>query len=736
MRLHKMEADEMSIIIDDSGKLFTLQTDHSSYQMLVGKWGDLLHLYYGARLEPQNLSYLLDDVERHYSAYPRNSPDRTGSLDILPQEIPTVGTGDSRMPALDVVDSQGARVLNLKFDSYEIEAGKYQLPKLPAFWANDDEAETLKITLVDEIAAVKVTLLYGVLPAKDAITRSMVVENIGQDAITIHRAQSVTLDWMSGDYDLIHFPGRWAHERNLTRQPITQSRTVVTSMDGVSSARENPGILVVDPDATETAGNCYGVNLVYSGNFTGTVEQSALNQTRLTLGLGDQYLSWQLGAGESFVAPEAVLSFSDCGLTKLSQNFHDLVRKNLGHSIWQGKKRPVLVNNWEGTYFDFTGEKLLEIAKVAKDVDADLFVMDDGWFGDRSDDHRALGDWTVNEEKLGMSLAELAERMKALGLSFGIWIEPEMVSENSDLYRAHPEWALNFPGRKPVVDRDQLNLNMANPAVVDYLFEKLTAVLDSADISYVKWDMNRPITDYFSSALVRDQQGELQHRYVLGVYDLMQRLAERYPKILFEGCASGGARFDLGVLAYQPQIWTSDNNDAIDRLKIQYGTSFFYPVSSMGAHVAAVPSEQNGRMTPLQTRAHVAMAGTYGYELDMTQLADEEREAARELTAEYKAHQELTFDGDYFRLTDPFASDLVAWQIVAKDQSESLVTVVATNVVGSSPFVYLKLRGLKPDATYVVDGQSYAGSVLMNAGLRLPQPHGDYPSYRLYLHEA
>ncbi|GAB2026857.1 alpha-galactosidase [Lactovum odontotermitis] len=725
----------MPVILDSLNQVFTLQTEHSTYQMKVGKFGNLLHSYYGSKVTPQDLSYLLFNGECHFAPYPYQFENRRGSLDIQTQEFPTAGTGDLRLLGLDLGNEDGTHVADLRFVKAEKNAGKYALRTLPAFFAAESEdVESLEILLRDEVSKLEVQLFYAVFSDKDVITRAVNVKNLGSQKIALKRVQSLVLDFPAGDFDLIHFQGRWAMERQFEKQPVTHSVTSFGSNYGVSGNRQNPGFLLAEKACTEEFGNCYGFNLVYSGNWTATAEKSALGLNRVTLGLGDANFGWELAPGESFESPEAVMSFSDQGFSELSHHFHDLTRENLCRSTYSRAARPVLINNWEATYFDFTGEKLVRLASSAKEIGADLLVMDDGWFGRRCDDNRALGDWTVNEEKLGMSLGELAERVKAEGLKFGIWLEPEMVSKDSDLYRQHPDWVLRFPEREPLLGRNQLNLDLSKEEVRDYLFEAITAVLDSADISYVKWDMNRPLSDWYTSTLPASRQGELQHRYVLGLYALLDALTARYPEILFEACASGGARFDLGMLAYQPQIWTSDNTDAVNRLKIQYGTSFFYPLSTMGSHVSVVPNHQNGRLTPLKTRAHVAMAGTYGYELDATKLTAAEKEQALALTCTYKNYQQLIFSGDYYRLSSPFStSNLTAWQIVSKDKSESLLTLVATDAEGNPPFNYLRLRGLDDAALYEVEGTHLSGDVLMRAGLKLPQSQTVYGSQQIYI---
>ncbi|GAB2023982.1 alpha-galactosidase [Lactovum odontotermitis] len=727
----------MAVIINDEENLFTLQTRASTYQMKVDKDGRLLHTYYGRKTAAEDLSYLFYEGESFFTVYPYESKDRSGSLELLAQEYSTSGSGDLRTAGLDIVNSDGSSVTDLRFKSYQLTNDKYRLESLPTFFALENErVETLKIVLFDEVSEVQVELLYGIFEEKDVITRAVKITNRGLNALTIRRAQSLVLDFPYGNFDLIHFPGRWGAERNFERLALSQAKINFSSNYGTSSHAQNPGFILTEKAATETQGDCYGFNLVYSGNFLATAEQSNMGLSRVTLGLGDEHFSWELKKAAVFESPEAVMTFSAHGFEGLSHHFHRLIRQNLCRSKYsRSTNRPILINSWEAALFDFTGQKLIELAESAKDIGVDLLVMDDGWFGNRYDDNRALGDWTVNEEKLGMSLQELTERISELDLKFGIWFEPEMISEDSELYRCHPDWAMKFPNRQPNLARNQLVLDLSKAEVIDYLFEKISAVLDSADISYVKWDMNRPVTDWYSDQLPAERMGELQHRYVLNLYQLLERLTSKYQDILWEGCSSGGARFDLGMLAYQPQIWTSDNTDAINRLKIQYGTSFLYPLSAMGTHVTDVPAGLTGRVTDVQTRAYVAMAGTYGYEFDTRKLSEAEKAELLTFTKFYQRNQALIFDGDYYRLSSAADSDraYTARQIVAPDKSMSLITIVYTDVCAYPAPVYLKLRGLDSASKYQVQGAEFLGSTLMNAGLKLKIPRGSTPSEQLLI---
>lgn len=724
----------MSIIINEENRAFTLQTKNTTYQMKVGDFGYLLHTYYGEKLNTEDMSYLLYEGESYYTVNPYDSRDRTRSLEVLPQEYSTRGNGDLRSVSLEIMNQDGTYVCDLKFKSVQLINDRLSLETLPTCFAMQNEiVNGLIVTLEDQYSKIEVELLYSVYEEKDIITRAAKIINNGKNNIKIKKAQSINLDFVTGDFDIIHFQGRWSAERTFERLPLKHNRITISSNYGTTSHAQNPGIILCDQSATEEFGNCYGVNLVYSGNFRAEVEKTSIEQTRFTLGVGDESFCWNLEQGQFFETPEAVLSYSHSGLGGLSRNFHKLVRNNVCKSKFNNMERPVLLNSWETTLYDFSTEKLVQLAKDARKVGVNLLVMDDGWFGNRFDDNRALGDWTVNETKLGTSFEQLVKSVNQEGLDFGIWFEPEMVSEDSDFYEKHPEWVLKFPVRKPLLGRNQLVLDMSNPEVVDELYSSISKILDSSNVKYLKWDMNRPLADWYSPFLSSDRQGELQHRYILGLYNLLERLTSAYPDVLFEGCSAGGARFDLGMLVYQPQIWASDNTDPINRLKIQHGTSFFYPLSTIGAHITSVPSGANGRTTPLKTRAHVAMAGTFGYEMNIATLNEIEQKECLNYTNFYKKNQELIFNGDYYRLSNPNILDYTAWQIVSEDKLTSLVTVVFTDVTAYSPFIYLKLHGLKSNDKYTINNKLYFGSSLMNAGLKVKQPRGNYPSCQFLL---
>ena len=714
----------MALIYNPNKRIFTLHTKRSTYQMQVDSLGYLLHLYYGAK-NNGSMEYVLTYADRGFSGNPYAAgADRTYSLDALPQEFPTLGTGDYRNIALNIKGDNGVEGVNLLYKRHEIRKGKYALNGLPAVWAKEEEAQTLEIVLADEAAQVEVHLLYGVLEEADVITRSVVIKNVGTGSVTIEKASAACLDFVSGDYDVLRFYGRHAMERNLERTALGHGTIAFGSRRGTSSHQYNPAVILAEHGATEDSGACYGMLMVYSGNFLCEAEKDQYEQTRLLMGLNDELFSYPLAAGETFTVPEVILSYSANGLSELSQQYHKCIRDHVCRSKYVHESRPVLINSWEAAYFDFTGDTIVDLAKEAASLGIDMVVMDDGWFGKRDDDNSSLGDWYVNEKKLGGSLSELIRRVHEQGVKFGIWIEPEMVNEDSDLYRAHPDWAIQISGRKPIRSRNQLLLDFSRKEVRDQVFEQICAVLDQGEIDYVKWDMNRSMADVYA--------GNLTYDYVLGVYDFMERLTSRYPDLLLEGCSGGGGRFDAGMLYYSPQIWCSDNTDAINRTRIQYGTSFFYPVSAVGAHVSAVPNHQTGRVTNLNTRGVTAMAGTFGYELNPALLSEEEKQTIREQIQTYKKYERLINEGTYWRLSNPFEDEVSAWMSVSREQDRALVSVVRLVSEANPATVYIRLRGLKPDAVYLEEnsGKQYFGAALMAAGIPLPAFTHEYEAYQ------
>ena len=723
----------MGIIYCEKDRTFTLQTKNTTYQMQVDRYGFLLHLYYGKKTDGC-MDYLLTYYDRGFSGNPYDAgEDRTYSMDTLPQEFPCYGNGDFRSTAFAVENADGSMSCDLRYKSHKIFDGKYNLEGLPAVYASEEEAQTLEILMEDPVTGVKVVLLYGVLPAQDIITRSVSVKNESSGKIYLNKIESASLDFLYGDYELLTFYGRHAMERNVQRVPVVHGTQKIGSVRGTSSHQYNPMMILAEKETTEDKGNCYAMSFVYSGCFQGEVLKDQLNQTRMMLGLQEEAFRYPLETGEMFQAPEVILSYSSEGMNRLSQNLHHCIRQHICRGKYKEEIRPILINSWEAAYFDFTGDTIYELAKAAKEVNIDMLVMDDGWFGKRDDDNSGLGDWFVNEKKLGGTLGNLIKRINDLGVKFGIWIEPEMVSEDSDLYRKHPDWALTVPGRNPVRSRNQLVLDFSRKEVVDEIYDQICKVLDQGNIEYVKWDMNRSLMDVYSS-VTRDQ-GRVLHDYVLGLYDFLERLVQRYPNLLIEGCSGGGGRFDVGMMYYTPQIWCSDNTDAIDRLRIQYGTSFGYPVSVVGSHVSAVPNHQTGRKTPLHTRGVVAMSGTFGYELNLMKLSEEEKQEIREQIVEYKSYASIIQNGLYYRLSDPTTEEICAWEFVhtdEKEQSKVLLNIVMQVIHGNMTVNYVKLQGLEETAVYREEksGKRYTGAALMYGGMPLPIEPGEYQAYQ------
>nr|WP_300658226.1 alpha-galactosidase [uncultured Acetatifactor sp.] len=728
----------MAIIYERKTHIFTLHTEHSTYQMKVDAFGYLLHLYYGGRIPGSmesvpSMDYLLTYYDRGFSGNPSAAGlDRTYSLDVLPQEYPSLGTGDFRGSAFAVRNGDGSESCSLHYVSHKIGKGKYSLEGLPAVYA--EEAQTLEILLEDSVSGIQVRLLYGVLEKEDIITRSAVVWNGGSRKIVVEKALSACVDFVSGEYDLISFHGRHAMERNFQRKPIDCGSQVLGSRRGTSSHQCNPAVIVAGRETGEDGGDCYGMMFVYSGNFMCEAERDQFGQTRVMMGLQSDLFHYPLQPGDALALPEVVLGYTGSGLGELSRMFHGVIRNHICRGEYRDRIRPVLLNSWEASYFDFNADTICALAESAAELGIDMVVMDDGWFGKREDDNSGLGDWLVNEKKLGCTLGEMIARINGCGVKFGIWIEPEMVSEDSDLYREHPDWALRIPGREPVRSRNQLVLDFSREEVRNYVFDRICEVLEQGNVEYVKWDMNRSIADVYSA---RNDQGKVAYDYVIGVYDFLEKLVRRYPHIMIEGCSGGGGRFDAGMLYYTPQIWCSDNTDAVDRVRIQYGTSFFYPASAVGAHVSAVPNHQTGRRTSLHTRGVVAMAGTFGYELDPGKLSEEEKEEVREQVRQFKKHAPLIYHGDYYRLSDPFRDAFGAWMFVSEDRSSALLSAVMLEIHGNMPVQYVRLKGLKPEAVYedARSHQCYLGAALMNAGLPLPVRLEEYAAYQIELNE-
>lgn len=723
----------MAIMVKDG--VFHLETSNTLYQMKADTFGVLNHLWYGAKTD-YCMDYLLDypDVGFSGNIYEAENQ-RTYSLNTLPLEYAAFGTGDFRVPAITVTHDDGSSALDLRFKEYSIKNGKYSIPGLPAVYDEKGEAETLEIKLKDTTSETEVILLYGVFEDEDVITRSVVVRNQGAAPITINRIHSLCIDIPYGEWEWVHFHGRHTMERLVERAPLIHGIQESSSTRGSSSHQQNPTMLLCEKGCTETTGFCMGAALMYSGGFQTQVEKDQLEQVRIVMGINPDTFLWTLDAGECFYAPEVILSCSVNGFGELSHRFHNIIRSNVCRGKYKLSKRPVLINNWEATYFEFDEEKIEKIARQASELGIDMMVLDDGWFGKRNSDTSGLGDWFVNETKLRGGLGRLVERINQMGMKFGIWFEPEMISEDSELYHKHPDWAVSIPGRKPVRSRYQLVLDMSNPEVTEYLYQAMSKILKENNIEYVKWDMNRSISDWYSAALPGNCQMEMPHRYVLGLYSLLERLTGEFPDVLFEGCSGGGGRFDAGMLYYCPQIWCSDDTDAHERTFIQYGTSFFYPISTVGSHVSAIPNHQTGRSTSIQTRGTVAMAGSFGYELDLNKLTSEEKEEVSRQVSTYKKYQRLIYNGLYYRLSNPHDENLSAWEFISEEKTKVLVQGVVFRSSANTLRQRIRLTGLEENGKYRIaaDGCIYTGKTLMLGGILLPEIKGDDVSFEFCL---
>ena len=691
----------MTIHWDADAREWHLANGRISYALRVLENGWLGHLHAGAPLEAGgSLRHLGPDEFAGFS-------NRVGEPVAL--EVPVPGVGDWRIPALVVEAADGSTVLDLRYAGHRILAGKPDLAGLPSTYVEEPaEAETLEIDLDDAPTGLRATLRLTLFADRPVVARSMTLANRGATPLTVRCAMSSSLDLPDADWRLVTLSGAWARERHVQDRPLVPGRQSVGSLRGASGLEHNPFLALRREHTTEDAGEALGLSLVYSGSFLAEAEVEPLRTARLRIGIQPEGFAWRLEPGAAFTTPEAVLAWSGEGLGGLSEAFHSLYGSRLVRGPWRDRPRPVVINNWEGTFFDFDHDRLVAMAGKARDLGVELFVLDDGWFGHRDSDDSSLGDWIVDRRKLPGGLEALARDLHGLGLRFGLWIEPEMVNPDSDLYRAHPDWAIGVPGRPHTESRQQLVLDLSRPEVVDHLADALIAVLSSAPIDYVKWDMNRNITEPWTPSLPAERQGELLHRYILGVYELYRRLIERFPDILFESCASGGGRFDPGMLAYAPQTWTSDDTDAVERLRIQWGTSLVYPVSSMAAHVSAVPNHQTGRIVPIATRAAVAMFGVFGYELDPTAMSPAEHDEVRLQIAWYVERRDLLQHGRFIRLRSPFEGNgnETAWMVVDSDGGHA---IVAHYRVLSHPLPArnrLRLRGLDPAARYRVTAWS------------------------------
>lgn len=715
----------MSITIKDDN-LFILQTDHTSYVFKALKTGDLNQLYYGAKVSSENTFQNLATREWHDCTTSVDLENRDYQRELIKGEYSNFGTGDFREPAFQITNPDGSRITNLKFMKAKVVDGKARLPHLPStFDDNADDAQTLTLQMQDEPTGLLIDLLYTVFPHQDVIVRSARFENQGSEAVEINRALSAQLDLPDHDYDMITFAGSWARERHLVRRHLVPGMQSVESLRTTSSHQQNPFFMLARPKTDNDQGAVYGFNLVYSGNFLDSVEVDQFDTTRVLTGINPQEFGWHLDPGETFQTPEAIMSFTNQGMNQLSQQMGSFYRHHLVNQRFARQERPILINNWEATYFDFDQDKLIKIADKAHEVGIEMFVLDDGWFGHRNDDTSSLGDWFVNEKKLPHGLKPVVDHVHGLKMKFGLWFEPEMINKDSQLYQKYPEWMIHVPGRPVTPGRNQFVLDMTRQDVRDYLYDHINKIIKETDLDYIKWDMNRYITEMYGAELGKDRQLEFSHRYILGVYDLYARLTNDNPRVLFESCASGGGRFDLGMMYYAPQAWASDDTDAVERLFVQDGTSYGYTPNMMGAHVSAVPNGQVGRLTSIDSRAKVAYFGDFGYELDITKLPQEEIDAMKQQIAFYKQYRPVFQLGKFYRLVDPFEGDhnVCAWEVVNDDQTVAIASRFQILNHPNPAYLRLYFRGLDPKKTYTINdnNERLSGDLLMNAGYFVPR---------------
>ena len=695
----------MAIIFHKQSKCFHLYNNEVSYIMRIMENGQLENLYYGKKIhDKEDFTYFHDEAMRSQMSVCIPEPGLL-SMQYTRQEYPSYGTGDYRSPAVTIAQENGSRIIDFKYAGHEIYSGKKEILPLPATYVEEkEEAETLEVTLHDNVMDTDLILSYTIYEAYPVITRNTKFVHKGEEKIVLERAMSASVEFLDMDYEMVQLSGGWSRERYVKNRKLEMGIQSIQSLNGTCcGAEHNPFLALKRPHTTESQGEVYGFSLVYSGNYLGQVEVSTFDMTRVMMGINPEDFSWELKSGESFQTPEVVMVYSDKGLNKMSQTYHRLYRKRLMHGEWRDKARPILLNNWEATYFDFNEEKILTIAKKAKEAGVELFVLDDGWFGARNDDYRGLGDWYVNLEKLPDGISGLSKKVEELGLKFGLWVELEMVNKDSDLYRAHPDWIISAPNRFESHARHQNVLDFSRKEVVDYIYEMIAKVIRESSISYIKWDMNRYMSEPYSKGSAPCEQGKVMHKYILGVYDLYTRLTTEFPHILFESCASGGARFDPAMLYFAPQTWCSDDTDASERTKIQYGTSYVYPIVSMGSHVSAVPNHQMHRITPIETRANVAYFGTFGYELDLNLLSDAEIETVKKQIAFMKENRELIqMDGDFYRLLSPFEGNETAWMVVSSDKTQAVAAFYQRLNKVNASWLRLKLDGLDANTKYEV----------------------------------
>lgn len=710
----------MNIVWNKTSEQFHLYNDRLSYIIGVAPSGELANLYFGKRIHDRaDFSYVLFRMGMPNVVVDADT--ESYSMELNCQEYPSFGTTDFGAQAFEVEMANGSRISNFVYKSHRISQGKKEIKGLPATYADKTEAMTLEVTLADTLAGMELVLYYTIFEGYPVVARHAKFKNVGNSKVKLTRALSACLDFPDQNYEWMQFSGAWARERIPEIKKLSTGVTYIDSRRGASSANQNPFVILKRPGTDDFMGEAIGFSFVYSGNFIALADGSTHGRLRFVMGINPDRFCWPLEKDECFETPEVVIAMTDRGLNDLSQTYHKLYNNHLVRGKWKNTPRPILNNNWEATYMDFTEESILKIASKAKDAGIELFVLDDGWFGERNDDFAGLGDWVENPKKLPQGMAGLSRKINALGLKFGFWIEPEMVNPNSNLYRRHPDWVLSVPGRKSSLGRHQLVLDFSREEVVDYIYGMLHKVIKGSKIDYIKWDMNRALTEVFSVDTPAERQGMVAHKYVLGVYSLYSRLIKAFPDILFESCSSGGNRFDAGMLYYAPQAWCSDNSDAIDRIRIQYGTSFGYPIVSIGSHVSAVPNQQTGRTTPLDIRANVAYFGTFGYELDLNEISDEEFELVKKQVEFMKENRALIQFGDFYRLRSPFENDQAAWMVVSEDKKKAVVGFYCLRSNVNALPGFLKLAGLDPDKEYRMEGKTYYGDELMNMGITLSE---------------
>ena len=732
------------IFFDKTQKLFRLETPNSSYHICITQKGYVSHAYYGAKIGNDDISYLTRQFEYGFS----NSDifrEKHSLLDFLPMEYPFDGVGDFRKSAIAITNQNGNNAVELKYKDYKIIDGTVQLDGLPCVFGEKSSCKTLEIFTEDEVLGLEVILFYTVFEDNDAIVRSakIINNNKNGETVLIKKALSLSFDMDDDNFDMITLHGSWARERHIDRRPVHMGLQGTESIRGETSHQEHPFMAILNHNADNDSGNVYGVNFIYSGNFIASVQKNQFGSIRTQIGINPENFTWQLEAGQCFETPQAVLVFSSEGLNGMSHIFHDLYREHLIRSPYKKTMRPILINNWEATYFNFDEEKLLDIAREAHKDGIEMLVMDDGWFGHRNSDDSSLGDWFVNENKLKGGLKNLVDKVNEIGMKFGIWFEPEMISPDSTLFKNHPDYAIQIPGREPGMSRQQLVLDITRKEVRECIYNQISKILHSANIEYVKWDMNRQLSDIGSLDLHGTKNGEFFHRYVLAVYEMQEKLITEFPNLLLENCSGGGARFDPGMLYYSPQIWCSDDTDAIERLEIQEGTALMYPLSSMGAHVSVCPNHAVGRNTPFKTRGYVALAGTFGYELDITKLSEEERKIIPHQIELYKKYSDIVRNGDYWRIASYSENhEFDCWACISKDKNKALITFVQVLNHPNFKTRFIKVKGICAESNYLVhyldDEQNskpleLKGSTIINAGIPVSRDWGDFQGKLIYL---